>query len=103
MYIARPDLRGDLEWQSNGTLVCVMTLALLIGVVRNNSTCLHLNLVGRLTDRHRLCGQVSGMLGLGGGELMAPLLLALGMLPQADNTDIESFRLDTPNIKLSFR
>ena len=27
-------------------------------------------------------GVVSGLLGLGGGELMAPLLLALGMLPQ---------------------
>ena len=27
-------------------------------------------------------GVVAGLLGLGGGELMAPLLLALGMLPQ---------------------
>ena len=27
-------------------------------------------------------GAVAGLLGLGGGELMAPLLLALGMLPQ---------------------
>jgi len=29
-----------------------------------------------------LVGLVAGLLGLGGGELMAPLLLALGMLPQ---------------------
>ena len=27
-------------------------------------------------------GVVAGLLGLGGGELMAPLLLAIGMLPQ---------------------
>lgn len=36
----------------------------------------------RLLSQALLIGMVAGLIGLGGGELMAPLLLALGMLPQ---------------------
>jgi uncharacterized membrane protein YfcA len=52
---ARP-LPGDIQWSR---AQCVAVPLLAYGV-----------------------GAVAGLLGLGGGELMAPLLLALGMLPQ---------------------
>lgn len=50
-------VRGDIAWASTTAMVSAMGLAFLIGVL-------------------------SGLLGLGGGELMAPLLLYLGMLPR---------------------
>uniref|UniRef100_A0A7S0PXU7 Uncharacterized protein n=1 Tax=Coccolithus braarudii TaxID=221442 RepID=A0A7S0PXU7_9EUKA len=54
---SRQTLPGDIDWSKTPQLLLAVVAALFIGLV-------------------------SGLLGLGGGELMAPLLLALGMLPQ---------------------
>lgn len=51
-----PLMRGDLEWTLQRT-ISAQTMALLVGTI-------------------------AGLLGLGGGELMAPLLVHLGMLPE---------------------
>jgi len=53
----RTPVPGDIAWSSPGQLFAAVALAFGIGII-------------------------AGLLGLGGGELMAPLLLALGMLPQ---------------------
>ena len=42
-----------------------------------------------------LVGIVSGLLGLGGGELMAPLLLAIGMLPQVASATVGCMEIFT--------
>ena len=62
-------LPGDVVW-TRRSVVMLPLLALLVGIV-------------------------SGLLGIGGGELMAPLLLAIGMLPQVASATVGCMEIFT--------